>query len=330
VKVLVTGGAGFIGYHLARRLADQENAVVVSDNLSRGAEDSGFAELLRRGNVTFVRGDLTDAEELRGLGDGYDLVYHLAAVNGTRNFYEVPHLVLRNNLLSLVNVLEWLRSGGGARLVWTSSSEVYAGTVSLGQAPVPTPEDVALTIEDISNPRFSYAASKIAGESLCLHYATAYGLPVTVVRPHNIYGPRMGRDHVIPQFISRILRREDPFRVFGGEQSRAFCFVDDMVRGLELAAALEAAAGEIVNLGNDLEEVHIIDLAERMFDLFGFHPRVEEVPAPAGSVHRRRPDITKARRLLGYSPEVSLEVGLPRTCDSYRAQVDGSRVGSRG
>lgn len=320
MKILVTGGAGFIGYHLARRLADRENTVVVSDNLSRGAQDAVFAQLLQRGNVSFVRGDLTDGEGLRGLGEGYDLVYHLAAVNGTRNFYEVPHLVLRNNLLSLVNVLEWLRSGGGAKLVWASSSEVYAGTVSLGQAPIPTPEDVALTIQDISNPRFSYAASKIAGESLCLHYAEAYGLPVTVVRPHNIYGPRMGHDHVIPQFISRILRRDDPFQVFGGEQSRTFCFVDDMVQGLELAAGSTAAEGEIVNLGNDREEVRIIDLAERMFDLFGFHPRVDEVPAPAGSVHRRCPDITKARRLFGYSPEVSLEVGLPRTYDSYRAQ----------
>jgi nucleoside-diphosphate-sugar epimerase len=330
MKVLVTGGAGFIGYHLARRLADQENTVVVSDNLSRGAEDSAFAELLRRDNVSFIRGDLTDAEEMRDLGERYDLVYHLAAVNGTRNFYEVPHLVLRNNLLSLVNVLEWLRNGGGARLIWTSSSEVCAGTVSLGQAPIPTPEDVALTIQDISNPRFSYAASKIAGESLCLHYAKAYGLSVTVVRPHNIYGPRMGHDHVIPQFISRVLRREDPFRVFGGEQSRAFCFVDDMVRGLELAAGSEAAAGEIVNIGNDREEVRIIDLAERMFDLFDFHPQVDEVPAPAGSVHRRCPDITKARRLFDYSPEVSLEVGLPRTCDSYRAQAIDSRVETHG
>lgn len=317
MKILVTGGAGFIGFHLARYLADREDTVVVSDNLSRGEADDDFARLIRRGNVKFVRADLTDREELRELGEGYDLVYHLAAINGTRYFYEVPHQVLRNNLLSLINVLDWVSTGGGRKVIWTSSSEVYAGTVSLGQAPIPTPEDVALAIGDISNPRFSYAASKIAGESLCLHYARAYELPVTIVRPHNIYGPRMGYDHVIPQFITRILQRQDPFQVFGGEQSRAFCFVEDLVKGLELVGESRAAEGEIINLGNDHEQVRIADLAHKMFDLFGFHPRLKRLPAPPGSVHRRCPDIAKARRLVGYGAEVSLEVGLQRTYGWY-------------
>jgi UDP-glucose 4-epimerase/UDP-glucuronate decarboxylase len=317
MRVVITGAAGFIGYHLARQLADQEKEVILCDNLLRGQADDQFAALIRRPNVTFVNIDLTDRQSLSELDGHVDLIYHLAAINGTRHFYEIPHQVLRNNLLCSINVLDWLSSGRGAKMVWTSSSEVYAGTVALGKAPVPTPEAVAIAIDDIANPRFSYAASKIAGESLCLNYASAYGLPIAIVRPHNVYGPRMGNDHVIAQFTTRMLERKDPFPIYGGEQTRAFCFIADLVQGLQLVGESRRADGQTINLGNDQEEVRIADLAHKLFALAGFQPRVENLPAPEGSVTRRCPDITKARELLGFRPQVDLEIGLRKTYEWY-------------
>jgi UDP-glucose 4-epimerase len=315
MKILITGGAGFIGFHLAKHLTNDGNIVVVCDNLFRGQVDDDFASLLQRPNISFVNVDLSVKENLNELDSDFDMVYHLAAINGTRYFYEVPHKVLRYNILLLVNVLDWLNSS--QKMVWTSSSEVYAGTVAMGKANIPTNEGVAVAIDDISNPRFSYAASKIAGESLCLSYARAYGLHIVIVRPHNIYGPRMGYDHVIPQFISRILERQNPFKLYGGDQTRAFCFIDDFVTGLRLIGESPLTDGQIINLGNDQEEVSIIDLASRLFDLSGFRPRLENLPAPEGSIHRRCPDITKARDLVGFYPQTNLEAGLRKTYDWY-------------
>jgi len=325
VKVLITGGAGFIGFHLAKHLADEAAEVTVCDNLFRGQMDKDFTALIRRNNVNFINIDLTERKELDKLGRDYDVTYHLAAINGTKYFYEVPEKVLQVNILSLINILDWFTNASCKKIVWTSSSETYAGTMSITELPVPTPEEVPLTITDVFNPRFSYAGSKIAGELLAINYSRAYGLNVSIVRPHNIYGPRMGYEHVIPQFIRRIIDREDPFKVYGGMQSRAFCYIDDFVRGVELLGKLFENSGQpkIVNIGNDKEEIIILDLARRLFDLSDFHPELDISPAPEGSVDRRCPDIFQARTILGYEPKIDLDTGLRKTYDWYLKQDTG-------
>jgi len=323
MKVLIAGGAGFIGLHLAKYLAEKRDDVTICDNLFRGEMDSELTDLIKSENVEFVNADLTDGKEFEKIEPDFDLVYHLAAINGTNFFYDIPHVVLRVNVLTLLNTLDWLTRKNCQKLIWTSSSEVYAGAIALNKVPVPTPEDIPLVIEDVFNPRFSYAASKIVGESLCLNYAKSCGLNVSIVRPHNIYGPRMGYEHVIPQFITRIIRREDPFRIYGGSQSRAFCFIEDLVRGLASIGESPKTNNEIVNIGNDKEEITIINLTGKMFDLFHFHPELEILPPPKGSVNRRCPDITKARELLGYEPQIDLNTGLQRTYDWYLKCQEG-------
>jgi UDP-glucose 4-epimerase/UDP-glucuronate decarboxylase len=288
MKVLIIGGAGFTGFHLARHLADQGRQVTISDNLFKESADEDFNQLLKR-----------------------------AAISGVKYFYEIPHEVLRINILSLINVLDWLAGTECRRFVWASSSEVYAGTENLIQIPIPTPEEVPLAIADVHNPRFSYAGSKIAGELLCLHYAKAYNLNLNIVRPSNIYGPRMGYDQVVSQFIRRILRKEDPFKIYGGDQMRAFCFVADFVEGLRLIGDSADIGGEIINLGNGDEEIGIRDLANKMFDLFDYHPKLEMMPPPEGSVDRRVPDTSKAKALVGYEPRMNLDAGLRITYDWY-------------
>lgn len=317
MKVLVTGGAGFIGFHLSKYLADKGEQVVICDNLLRAHVDEDFNNLLKQRHVKFINIDLTEKQKLDKLEKDFDIVYHLAAINGTRYFYEIPHEVLRVNILSLINMLDWLTGTNCKSIVWTSSSETYASTYSLVDTPIPTPEEVPLTIADVSNPRFSYAGSKIAGELLCLSYAKAYDLDVRIVRPHNIYGPRMGYEHVIPQFIMRIIKREDPFKIYGDHQSRAFCFVEDFIKGLKLVGESKEIGTNIVNVGNDKEEISIKNLASKMFDLFDFHPKLEILPPPEGSVDRRCPDINKARTLTGYEPQISLDKGLQITFDWY-------------
>ena len=312
---LITGGTGFIGHHLALHLSDKGHDVTICDNLFRGKMDSSIKELLERKNVKYIKCDMTNTDDLAQL-DSYDYVYHLAAINGTRHFYEIPHTVLRVNILGVINLLDWFAEEKKGKVLFTSSSETYAGTVMRFGAAVPTNEDVALSIDDIYNPRWSYGSSKIAGESLFVNYARHYKFPMTIVRYHNIYGPRMGTEHVIPEFILRAARREDPFCIKGGSETRAFCYVDDAVRATVLCMENAAANGRIFNAGNDAEEISIIDLAKKIFSLVRFEPELDIRPAPEGSVPRRCPDIARIKG-LGYTPQVSLVQGLKKTIEWY-------------
>lgn len=309
-KVLITGGAGFIGFHLASHLS-KKASVTICDNLSRGKEDSDLNELLDESNVDFVKCDLTKTDELDKL-EKYDYVYHLAAVQGTKNFYEKPHVVLRTNLLSTINLLDWYTENKGRKILFSSSSEAYAGTITKFAGKIPTPEGIPLSIDDIFNPRWSYGGSKIAGELLFANYARAHGFDMSIIRYHNVYGPRMGEDHVVPQFIRRALAKEDPFKIYGGKETRAFCYIDDAIRATELVMK---SSERMVHIGND-EEIMITDLAKKILEITGFRPTIDVQKAPEGSVSRRCPDITLLRK-LGFSPSTKLKDGLKKTIDWY-------------
>ena len=242
-RALLLGGAGFIGAHLAARLLDDAHTVSIVDDLSRGRRDAELEALARRGAVLLER-DLTRADALAGLSDEWDQIYLLAAVVGVRNVERDPARVLRVNGLSVLHVLDWL-PGRGETLFFASTSETYAGGVMAGVVPVPTPETVPLSVPDVGAPRFAYAASKIFGEAAVLHAARARGSRCVVSRFHNIYGPRMGADHVIPELSLRALRGEDPFRVFGAAQRRAFCHVTDAVDAITRLMGTPTAAGWI-------------------------------------------------------------------------------------
>ena len=317
-KILITGGAGFIGYHLAKNLSENGHDIVLCDNLFRGHRERELVELCRHPKVCLVTRDLTQPQSLTSLDDGYDFFYHLAAINGTRYFYEMPDKVLRINILTLINVLDWFSRSRSGKFLFASSSEVYAGTARASSLPIPTPEEVPLLVDDVYNPRLSYAGSKILGELLVINYARAHEFPFTIVRYHNVYGPRMGYEHVIPEFCRRILKRETPFPVHGAQESRAFCYVDDAVAATRLLMESAAADGHVVHVGNPDEEVAIEELAKRMFDLFDFHPPVEIHVAPPGSVSRRCPDVSKLEGLTGYRPGTPLSMGLVRTFTWYR------------
>lgn len=321
-RVLVLGGAGFIGFELAKVLASEgpDTEVVLVDNLSRGRRDLEVITFLESHSwCRLIDADLTLPDQFRALGEGYDEVYLLAAIVGVRYAEENPGKVVAANTQIVLNTLEWAKSGHVRRLLFASTSEVYAGGVDLGIIPVPTPETVPLVIGAIKNPRFSYAASKLLGEAAVFGYALSWGLSVVVVRFHNVYGPRMGYEHVIPELSMRAIRKEDPFRVYGSEQTRAFCFVTDAVQGM-LLAMRKGKDSEVYNIGNDQEEVQIDALAKAILRLAEYHPALLSLPAPAGSVNRRCPDM-KSLRALGFAPAMNLVKGLACTLSWYRTNA---------
>ena len=318
MRILITGSGGFIGHHAARALAHDGHDLVLVDNFSRHGRHGGLHELAGRANVVMHELDLCTEAAWEQLGSRYDVIYHFAAINGTRHFYERPYHVLETNLQLMRLCIQWhQRHCPEAHVIWTSSSEVYAGVAGLA---LPTPEETPVGITDVTNPRFSYSVSKLAGELLLIHYAQAHKVPWTIVRPHNIYGPAMGYDHVIPEFIMRVIRQEDPFRIFGADTTRTFCYVDDFVQGLMLILESAGARGEIIHLGNEQDELTMLKLAERLFSVIDWHPKLEIHPAPTGSTPRRCPSIVKARRILGFESKIRLEQGLRLTYDWYRKQ----------
>jgi nucleoside-diphosphate-sugar epimerase len=318
-KVLVTGGAGFIGFHLAKSLAEQECDVFILDNFARGKEDLDFKNLIEKENVHFIGGDITKVESFDGL-DGFDYVYHMAAINGTENFYNIPDKVLKVGIVGTLNVLDWFVKQGKGKLLFASSSETYAGAMRLLQEkfPIPTPEEVPLVVDNPENVRWSYGASKILSEVAIHSYAKAHGIKqFSIVRYHNIYGPRMGFEHVIPQFIQRVVKKEFPFKIFGGQETRTFCYIDDCVRATQMTMESSATDGKTIHIGRDDAEIKIIDMARELFGLAGVNPKISVERAPEGSVMRRCPNIDKLRE-LGYLPKVSLKEGLKKTFDWYK------------
>ena len=316
-RALITGGAGFIGSHLARRLTGDGWGVDLVDDFSRASQDADLRELLERPEVRLVERDLRHEGALDGLGP-YELVFHLAAILGVANVLERPYETLRDNAALLVTVLEWARGQGTPpRLVFTSTSEVYAGTLEEGLLPVPTPEDVPLVVPPRERPRTSYMLSKLHGEALCL----AAGVPVTIVRPHNFYGPRMGMSHVIPELLGRAHAAPEGgvLEVYSVDHRRTFCFIDDAVELVLRAALAPEGEGRVLNAGAEEPEWSIGEVAEVVCRATGKRLEIVPLPATPGSPVRRAPDLSEIRALTGYSPVVGLEEGVRRTYEWYRA-----------
>jgi nucleoside-diphosphate-sugar epimerase len=313
-RVLVTGGSGFIGSALVKALLRAGETVRVLDDNSRGALRR-LREVER--DVDFVNGDIRDAAAVDAAMRGIDEVHHLAFVNGTATFYSAPDLVLDVGVKGIVNVIDGCRRHGVGRLILASSSEVY-------QSPphVPTDERAPLVVPDPLNPRLSYGAGKMISEMMVINHGRKHFERVLIFRPHNVYGPDMGFDHVIPQFAVRLKRAAAaqssgplPFPIQGsGAETRSFCHIDDLVAGVMIMRDKGAHLG-IYHVGT-MEEVSIADLARRMARIAGREIALAPSAVLAGSTPRRCPDISKLAA-LGYTPRVPLDEGLPSTLEWY-------------
>jgi UDP-glucose 4-epimerase len=313
MRVLVTGGAGFIGSHLVDRLLERGDEVVVLDNLSTGRIQN-VRHHLENPRFRFVNDSILNAAVVDRLVESCDLVFHLAAAVGVWHIVQNPLQAIQVNVEGTETVLRaafrhW------KKVVLASSSEVYGKAT---KAPLCEDDDRVLGPTTVA--RWSYSSAKAIDEHFAWAYA-AQGLPVVILRFFNVYGPRIhenGYGTVVARFIRQALNGEDLTVHGDGRQSRCFCYVDDLVAGILLAAETPEAEGQVFNLGND-REITIRDLAHLIRELAGSRSRVTFVPYEDyygqrfEDTPRRVPDLTKARLVLGYRPQVSLEEGLRRT-----------------
>lgn len=316
-RVLVTGGAGFLGSHLCDRLVEAGDLVLCLDNLQTGCREN-VAHLLEHPSFTFVEADVTEPLVLPSDGSieklGLDEIYNLACPASPPRYQEDPVRTLMTSVLGASHVLDLARRTG-ARVLQASTSEVY------GDPDVHPQTETYVGHVNPIGPRACYDEGKRCAETLFFDMHRRHGVAIRVARIFNTYGPRMdpADGRVVSNFIVQALNGE-PLTVYGeGRQTRSFCYVDDLVDGLiRLMNAPEPATGP-VNLGNS-GEFTILELAERVLAETGSSSRIEHRPLPEDDPRQRRPDISLAKRLLDWEPRVSLAQGLPPTVAYFRSR----------
>lgn len=302
-RYVITGGAGFIGSHIAERLAASAD-VVLFDNLRRNSLAS--TDLREFPTVELVQGDIRDRDTVMQIVEGADAVLHLAAIAGVSSYYREPETTLRVNIEGTANVVDAVSAAGVGRLVYLSTSEVH------GPLAHDVDEESPCAIGPSSDRRWVYATSKLAGEHLVLRGGETHGFASTVVRPFNVYGPRQTGEGAIRNFCLAAAKGENLVVYGDGTAVRAWCYVEDFVEALLLALDNPAASGQIFNVGNPTASVDTNGLA-RMVACLVPSVQVERGDVDRAEVAYRTPVIAKAREVLGFEPRVSLAEGLQRT-----------------
>ena len=316
-RIVITGGAGFIGTTLARELVDR-NEIVAIDNLHRDTVSG--TELPEHPNFSFHQGDVLDAELMQELAAGATHIVHCAAIAGVETVLESPVRTMRVNVIGTYNVLEAAVETLDTleRFVDFSTSEVFgthAYNVNEGQVS---------TIGSVGEARWTYAVSKLAGEHMTHAYHDELGLPTVTVRPFNVFGPGQIGGGAIRAFIEAALAGEDLVVRGDGSQIRAWCYVDDMVSGVLACLERTEAVGQAFNIGNPRSSVTIYDLAQRVKRLTGCSGEIVFAPLGYTDVELRIPNVKKARELLSWEPKVELDDGLARTIAWKREELTAS------
>ena len=323
-RVLITGGAGFIGLHLGAKLVSSGYEVCIADNFSRGIHDQQLEEFLSNPRSSCRHVDLLNDTEVAGLGEEFNYIFHLAAIIGVKNVLAQPYSVLVQNARMLDSIIGLARQQKRLhRFLFASTSEVYAGTLRYFDLIIPTPEEVPLALTPLTEPRTTYMLSKIYGEAMCQQS----GLPFTVFRPHNIYGPRMGMAHVIPEQLRKIwlARPGGKIDVFSIDHTRAFCYISDAVEMLQEIMTKEVCCEKTLNLGVTNPEVSMRELVEICLEVVGAKNEIYAGDPTPGSPKRRAPDMTWTYGHLESRPRVTLREGVRLTWDWYMANIFSGR-----
>jgi nucleoside-diphosphate-sugar epimerase len=312
LNVLVSGGAGFIGSHLCERLLREGHRVICADNLLTGSERN-IAPLLGDTSFTFLRHDVTQPLDV-----DTDIVFHLASPASPLGYWEYPFETIRVNTEGTMRLLENARRHN-ARFLMASTSEAYGDPLVH-----PQPEDYNGNVNP-TGPRSCYDESKRLGETITAEFHRQYRVDTRIVRIFNTYGPnsQLNDGRMIPNFITQALSAH-PVTIHGtGQQTRSICYVDDLVDGLMRAMFTPGTRGETFNLGNP-EEHTILEWAEQIIRLCGSQSHVVFEEKRLEDPERRRPDITKAQRMLGWTPKIAPEAGLIRTIAWFRTEMEHS------
>jgi nucleoside-diphosphate-sugar epimerase len=311
--VLITGGAGFIGTALCRRLIEH-NRVRILDNLRRNA--LAEAGLDRHPNVELMVGDVRDAEAVTKAVAGAQYIVHMASIAGVDTVRKNPVTTMEVSLEGTLNALRAAhRAGGVLRFIDFSTSEVF-GTYAFRVR-----EADVTSLGAVGEARWTYAVSKLATEHLAHNYYVQYQLPTCSIRPFNIYGPGQVGEGAVHAFTVRALNNEPVLIHNAGDQIRSWCYIDDIVDGVELCLSRPEAIGESFNIGNPRSTVTIYQLARLIIDAAGSQSEIQFVPWGHADVELRVPDVHKAEQRLGFKPKVELDVGLKRTLAWYRQKM---------
>lgn len=300
-EILVTGGCGFIGSHLAEQL------------LKFGAKVTVFDPYIWEisPEINTVKGDIRDSSALDKAMEGKDMVFHLAALLGVEKILDIPLETLEVNLGGTINALECARKNDVSRFIFSSSSEVYG-----------EPQKIPISEDDPRAPVSVYGVTKLASETYCEAYMKKYGLETTRVRYFNVYGPRQTEKFVMSLFVSRVAKNKPPIVYGDGNQLRSYTYIDDAIKGTISAAVLDDAVGDVFNIGND-KPTTINELADLVIQYFGENLKPEfknfgdGIRLEKREIKQRMPDISKAKKILGYGPKVSLREGVERYIKWY-------------
>lgn len=314
-KILLTGGAGFIGSTLAKKFVN-DNEVLIYDNFSR---DSIRYKSIRSGNLQIVKEDVLNAEMLKKVCEDFrpEIVIHLAAVAGIDTVIIDPIKTLNVNINGTLNLLNALKkySGRLERVIDFSTSEV------LGAYAYKSSERSNTNFAPVGEGRWTYSISKVTGEHLVHSFYKQHGYPCVTVRPFNIYGPGQVGEGAIQIFIKNVVKGRN-IEIHGdGDQIRSWCFIDDMIDGVDLCLTKKSAVGEVFNIGNPKGTVTITSLAEKIVHLCKSKSKIVYVPRNYVDVELRIPSIEKAQQLLGFSPRVGLDEGIKRTFKWYKKNL---------
>jgi len=309
-RIFITGGAGFIGSHLTDSIID-ENEVIIFDTLSRNALE--YSKNKDNKNLRLIKGDVLDINVLEKSIDDIDVFIHMAAIAGVGTVVSKPSTTLKINLLGSYNALEACRKKDVKRFIVFSTSEVYGPNVYQAD------EAGMTTLGPIGKPRWVYAMSKLASEFLADSYYREYGIKFTSVRPFNIYGPRQIGEGAIHNFIVRALKNEPLIIHEPGSQIRSWCYVDDAVDAIKKVLETRDSEGEVFNIGNPEATSTTLQTAETVRRISNSKSKIEFKELKYPEVNIRIPSIEKAKRILGFSPKVSLEEGIRKTIGWYKS-----------
>lgn len=312
-SIVITGGCGFIGYHLAKKLSYNENInIYLIDNFFRGKKDKSIKKLLNKKNIFLIKHDLT--KPFKKKIKNVQFIYHLAAIVGVSKVISNSYNVLVDNIKILENILNFASLQKKLKkFIFLSTSEVYGSSLDSGILKFPTKETSIISTFNPPNKRSSYMLSKIYGEAMCKNSK----INSIIIRPHNIYGPRMGFSHVVPELIKKMESNRKEVEIFNPTHKRCFCFIDDAVNYLDLVIRVKIKEDFLIlNLGNNNEEISISDLSKKLN--LHYRKKLNFKKLDIGSPKRRLPCLKKIINLTKYKPKINLDDGIKKTINWYR------------
>lgn len=297
-KILVTGGTGFIGSAISNYFSKKGYKITILDNNSRGK----LRRINKNNNIKFIKGDITKYKDVYNALKGQDCIFHLAAINGTRFFYEKPDKVLDVSCKGIINIIDAAKSFKIKNIFLASSSEVYHSPIK-----IPTDENEPIKIPDVFNPRFSYAGGKILTELIGINNAKFFKKMI-IFRPHNVYGIDMGNEHVIPELIFKVKNAKKSINIKGsGQQTRSFIYIDDFLDAFNLIFK-KGKNLNIYNIGTK-EQIKILDLAKVIIKTSNKKLKIKKGKIANGGTEKRTPNISKIQK-LGFKQKFNIKKGI--------------------